>query len=88
MWSQRNGQAVPAPWGVLSWTRSIAQGSAPLLLIHGDADHQIRLRHSQRLEVLAGGRAKLVVVAGATHDSVLSRPLVQRETLAWLQQHL
>ena len=26
--------------------------------------------------------------AGATHDSVLSRPLVQRETLAWLRQHL
>jgi pimeloyl-ACP methyl ester carboxylesterase len=67
---------------------SIAQGSAPLLLIHGDADHQIRLRHSQKLEALAGGRAKLVVIAGATHDSVLSRPLVQRETLAWLRQHL
>lgn len=67
---------------------SITRGSAPLLLIHGDADRQVRLRHSRRLEALAGSRAKLVVVPHATHDSVLSHSAVTRETLAWLDQHL
>jgi pimeloyl-ACP methyl ester carboxylesterase len=67
---------------------SIRLGSAPLLLIHGDADRQVPLRHSQKLEELAGARAKLVVVPGATHDSVLSRPVVERETLDWLARHL
>jgi len=67
---------------------SIAGGSAPLLLLHGDADQQVRLRHSMRLGALAGARAKLVVVPGATHDSVLSRPVVKSETLAWLERHL
>ncbi len=67
---------------------SIALGAAPLLLIHGDADRQVQLRHSQKLEALAGPRARLVVVPGATHDSVLSHSAVTRETLAWLGQHL
>jgi pimeloyl-ACP methyl ester carboxylesterase len=60
------------------------------LLIHGDADTQVPLRHSQKLEQAAGGRARLVVLHGATHDSMPldATSAVRREALAWFDAHL
>jgi pimeloyl-ACP methyl ester carboxylesterase len=68
--------------------RAITRGSTPVLLLHGDADRQIQLRHSQRLQRLSAGRARLVTVRGGTHEGMLAQPRVRAETLAWLDAQL
>jgi pimeloyl-ACP methyl ester carboxylesterase len=68
--------------------RAISRGSAPVLLLHGDADRQVQLRHSQRLQGIAGARARLVIVRGGTHEGMLGQPSVRAETLAWLGAQL
>jgi pimeloyl-ACP methyl ester carboxylesterase len=45
--------------------RSIVR-TAPTLLIHGDADTQVPLRHSRHLEQASAGRAVLAVLPGAS----------------------
>lgn len=69
---------------------NIGTSRAPTLLIHGDADTQVPLRHSQALVRAADGRAKLVVMHGGTHDSM---PLdathaVRDATVAWFDAKL
>ena len=70
--------------------RAVSQSSAALLLIHGTADTQVPLRHSQALFGAATGNARLVTVAGAEHASMPgdSTGVVRRETLAWFDQWL
>ena len=70
--------------------RAVRQSSAALLLIHGTADTQVPLRHSQALFRAAGGHARLVTVAGAEHAAMPSDStgVVRRETLAWFDQWL
>jgi dipeptidyl aminopeptidase/acylaminoacyl peptidase len=69
--------------------RSIMR-TTPTLLIHGDADTQVPLRHSRRLEHASAGRAVLVVLPGASHASM---PLdathnIRARAIAWFDARL
>jgi pimeloyl-ACP methyl ester carboxylesterase len=70
--------------------RAVGRSSAALLLIHGTADTQVPLSHSQALFRAATGNARLVTVAGAEHAAMPgdSTGVVRRETLAWFDQWL
>lgn len=70
--------------------KSIRASLAPTLLIHGDADTQVPLRHSQALARAAPGRAKLIVLHGGTHDSmpVDAAHSVRDEAVAWFDAQL
>ena len=70
--------------------RAVGQSAAALLLIHGTADTQVPLRHSEALFGAAAGNARLVTVAGAEHAAMPgdSTGVVRRETLAWFDQWL
>jgi pimeloyl-ACP methyl ester carboxylesterase len=64
--------------------------SAATLLIHGDADTQVPLQHSQELERAAAGRARLLVLRGATHDAMPRDPsqAIRGAACAWFDEHL
>jgi dipeptidyl aminopeptidase/acylaminoacyl peptidase len=70
--------------------RAVGKSAAALLLIHGTADTQVPLRHSQALFGAATGNARLVTVAGAEHAAMPGdrTGVVRRETLAWFDQWL
>jgi len=70
--------------------RSIRDSIAPTLLIHGDADTQVPLRHSQALAKAAAGRATLLVLHGGTHDSmpVDASHRIRNEAVAWFDAQL
>jgi uncharacterized protein len=70
--------------------KSIGASLAPTLLIHGDADTQVPLRHSQALARAAAGRATLLVLRGGTHDSmpVDAEHRVRDEAVAWFDAQL
>jgi pimeloyl-ACP methyl ester carboxylesterase len=70
--------------------KAISDSTVPTLLIHGDADTQVPLRHSQTLARKADGRAKLVIVHGGTHDSmpVDTRHVIRDEAVAWFDAQL
>lgn len=65
--------------------QAIGKTLVPILLIHGDRDTQVPLRHSQALEHAASGRARLLVLRGATHDSMPTdaKHVVRNEAVAW-----
>jgi uncharacterized protein len=69
--------------------RSIVR-TAPTLLIHGDVDTQVPLRHSRRLQQASGGRATLVVVRGATHSAMPmdSTHAIRARAIAWFDARL
>jgi pimeloyl-ACP methyl ester carboxylesterase len=70
--------------------RAVSHSSAARLFIHGTADTQVPLRHSQAFFGAATGNARLVTVAGAEHAAMPgdSTGVVRRETLAWFDQWL
>lgn len=69
---------------------NIGASLAPTLLIHGDADTQVPLRHSRALLRAAAGRARLVVLPGGTHDSMPAdaQHVVRDEAVAWFDAKL
>ena len=52
--------------------------AGPVLLVHGDADRLIALRHSQRLQQVLPS-ARLLVVPGAGHNDLQEFPLYRDE---------
>jgi dipeptidyl aminopeptidase/acylaminoacyl peptidase len=68
----------------------IARSSAHMLLLHGDADTQVPLRHSRLLAHSTRGRATLTALAGVTHESMAAdgAGVVRRETVAWFDRWL
>jgi fermentation-respiration switch protein FrsA (DUF1100 family) len=70
--------------------RKIGTTLTPTLLIHGDADTQVPLRHSRALLRAAGGRARLVVLHGGTHDSMPTdaKHVVRDQAVAWFDAEL
>jgi pimeloyl-ACP methyl ester carboxylesterase len=69
---------------------TIGASLASTLLIHGDADTQVPLRHSRALLRAAAGRARLVVLPGGTHDSLPAdaKHVVRDEAVAWFDAEL
>jgi pimeloyl-ACP methyl ester carboxylesterase len=70
--------------------RSIASSHAPTLLIHGDADTQVPLRHSQALLQASAGRAQLLVLPGASHDAMPGdrAHFIRDRVVAWFEANL
>jgi dipeptidyl aminopeptidase/acylaminoacyl peptidase len=70
--------------------RFAERSSAPLLLLHGASDTQVPPQHSRALAAAARGRARLVVVPGATHESLLLEQSgsVTGQVIAWFDRHL
>ena len=75
----------------------VARSSAPLLLIHGDADIVVAIQQSELLAAAmqrAGAEVKFIRLPGGSHvfAQELSRhtdwPDVLGETVGWLDQHL
>ncbi len=58
----------------LSTAESISQFHPPLLILHGDKDPVVDKKHSEWLAKAAGVDTRLVVLPGATHINVHSRP--------------
>ena len=77
--------------------RHVSARSAPLLLIHGDADEAVPFRQAELMvnaAQLAGAEVKLIRVPGGIHDFAgdLSKhpewPDVLGESVRWFNQHL
>ncbi len=68
--------------------RAATWSTAEQLLIHGTSDTQVPLAHSERLARAAQGRARLVTVAGASHDTIPAFAETRRESLAWFERWL
>jgi dipeptidyl aminopeptidase/acylaminoacyl peptidase len=68
--------------------RAVEQTVADILLIHGTADTQVPLRHSERLAKAAGTRAELLAIPGATHDEMPADAsgAVRGATIAWFDR--
>lgn len=69
---------------------SLAEGSAPLLIIHGEADGQIPVEHAHRLAEAAGERAELWTIPGAGHgESYAAAPAeYEARILRFLDEHV
>lgn len=56
----------------LSTVESIRTSHPPLLILHGDNDRVVDMKHSELLARAAGPGTRLVVLPGATHNNVQS----------------
>ncbi len=68
--------------------RAARRIKAPLLLVHGDADETIPLTVSERIAQSAGGRVRLVIERGASHDFLDRRARLTRLCADFLKRHL
>lgn len=66
---------------------AIARTRAPVLLFHGTADDRIPPRHAEELHAAAPDHSTLVLVPGATHDTIGDDPSgeLRRGVVAWLR---
>jgi pimeloyl-ACP methyl ester carboxylesterase len=48
--------------------RALARLNKPVLIIHGDADDLVNVRHAERNHRLAGGKKHLEIVAESSHS--------------------
>jgi hypothetical protein len=62
----------------------------PVLLVHGEDDHEVPYRQSVQAADLLAGAHKLVGVAGGDHclEAPSEREIVYAETVRWLSDHL
>jgi pimeloyl-ACP methyl ester carboxylesterase len=56
----------------------------PVLLMHGAVDKETPPRHSQRILAALGGRKRLLLVPGASHNDVLNHEEAIRAIDAWI----
>ncbi len=80
---------LPLKWLVRDRFDSVAKLGrikAPILLLHGDQDWQIRPAHCERL-TRANPLAQKVIVKGVGHE-LAYRPEAQRAIIAWLTSHI
>ena len=64
-----------------------ASSRAPLLAIHGTSDRKLPASFSGRLVDAAPG-ARLELVDGCTHKSIMRSPITRHESRAWFDHHL
>lgn len=69
---------------------SAARVRAPLLVVHGSDDPQVSVENAHCIERAAEGRAKLLVLPGETHASILAdaRGNVRAAARDWFDEHL
>ena len=77
---QQGGFSVDAASPVASASRI----KIPVLLIHGDADHETPPDHSRRVFDALAGPKRLVLVPGAGHNGSLRGPDVWQEIDRWI----
>jgi dipeptidyl aminopeptidase/acylaminoacyl peptidase len=70
-------------------TAALRKTETPVLLIHGDRDSNIPLRHSRELHAVNGRTTELWVVPGAGHvESLAIAPTAYRDrVLRWFEEH-
>ena len=61
---------------------------APVLLIHGDADHETSPEHSRRVFVALAGPKRLMLLPGAGHNQSLGQPHVWTAIDDWIERAL
>ena len=66
--------------------RQIARVSAPVLLVHGEADEVVPLEQARRLEAAAGRAARLLVLPGRGHSDCDRDPRFWPEVLTLLRR--
>jgi WD40 repeat protein len=78
---------APELWSQASAITWIDGSEPPFLIVHGEADHTIPIVQSQAFAAAlqaAGVQAELLLVPGATHESIISNPLVMEALGAFL----
>ena len=68
--------------------RAASRIKAPLLLVHGDADRTIPALVSKRIAKNAGGKVRLVIERGASHDFLDRRARLTRLCVDFLKRSL
>ncbi|MFF6994800.1 alpha/beta hydrolase family protein [Streptomyces sp. NPDC008313] len=65
-------------------------GSVPTLFVHGEADSEVPFAQSARAAELLSGPVRLVPVPDGDHclEEPHERQIVNRETAAWLREHM
>lgn len=64
---------IPEPYETVVPRRRIGEVDAPVLIVHGDADRQVNIRHA-RILAAAQPRAQLEVIRGGDHFSLPRDP--------------
>lgn len=67
-------------------TSRISEISAPVLILHGDADRVIPMRFGQRLYAAANEPRRFVAVPGGGHQ-IMEQPHVLQQVRAWIAQY-
>lgn len=65
--------SVLYPQPRLANAESLKRGHPPLLIVHGDADNIVNVRHAYRLAAAAGNNTTLAILSGAGHYDLHSR---------------
>jgi uncharacterized protein len=66
----------------------LQRARARLLILHGSADRNIPLRHTEEIQAVAPDRVERVVLPGRDHNGVMGDPEVAARALPWLQRFL
>jgi pimeloyl-ACP methyl ester carboxylesterase len=61
---------------------------APVLLIHGGDDQHVPPWHSRRIFDARPNRTQLLLVAGASHATIVSDPVIAQRVPAWFERYL
>jgi dipeptidyl aminopeptidase/acylaminoacyl peptidase len=69
---------------------AVQRSREQILLIHGEDDNQVPLRHSQALAAAAGSRASVLTAPGGTHENMAFDPSgsLARQSVAWFDRWL
>jgi dipeptidyl aminopeptidase/acylaminoacyl peptidase len=68
----------------VSPVKAAARINVPVLLVHGEDDHETRLVHSERVFGALAGPRRLMLVKGAGHDDAMGRAWPDVE--AWIDR--
>jgi pimeloyl-ACP methyl ester carboxylesterase len=67
---------------------AIGRTSAAVLLLHGRADDNVPVEHSEALHAAAPSHSRLLRIDGRDHRTIMADETVAHESLAWLTDHL
>jgi pimeloyl-ACP methyl ester carboxylesterase len=69
---------------------AITRTHAPVLLVHGSADHNIPPKHSEAIHARSPDHSELVILDGETHDTIAADKsgVLWERALAWFKREL